>query len=56
MPRVIGIDIDPGPARDLLAAADPDYADEITIIEGDVRDADLAVEVARVSWRLAAAW
>lgn len=43
---VIGIDIDPGPARENLAAADPSYEAEITILEGDVRDPELAARVA----------
>ena len=39
--RVIGIDIDVSTAADALAAADPDFADTITLLEGDVLDPDL---------------
>ncbi len=36
--RVIAIDIDISAARDALAEADPDYAETITLLEGDVLD------------------
>ena len=35
---MIGVDVDLTPARSHLASADPRYAEEITLIEGDVRD------------------
>lgn len=47
-PRVIGVDIDLSPARAHLAGADPHYADEITLIEGDVLDPATAARVHRL--------
>jgi cephalosporin hydroxylase len=45
-PRVIGADIEIGPARDAIAAVDPGYADTITLLEGDVCDSAFAAQVA----------
>jgi len=45
-PRVISIDIAPQRARQDLAAADPDYERDITLIECDVRDPALPGRVA----------
>ena len=42
---VIAIDIDVEPAREALAGVDPDYADRITLVEGDVIDPALARHV-----------
>jgi cephalosporin hydroxylase len=39
-PRVIGVDVDTGPAREALERADAAYPESITLIEGDVRDPD----------------
>lgn len=46
-PKVIGIEIEPAAALERLAHADHAYADQITIIEGDVRDSELSERVAR---------
>jgi cephalosporin hydroxylase len=43
--QVVAIDIDAADARDALAAADPDYSDTITLLEGDVRDPELPERV-----------
>jgi cephalosporin hydroxylase len=45
-PRVIGIDLDVARARENLRAVDPRYEQTITLIEGDVMDADLPARVA----------
>jgi cephalosporin hydroxylase len=44
--RVIAIDIDISAASDALAAADPSYAETITLLEGDVLDPTLPDVVA----------
>ncbi len=44
-PRVIGVDIDVARARGQLAQVDPSYGDEITLIEGDVRDVSVTQRV-----------
>ena len=44
---VIAIDIDIAPAAEALASADPDFAETITLLEGDVRDPRLPDTVAR---------
>ena len=44
-PRVIGLDIDVAAARDAIAAADPRAQEVITLVAGDVRDADAAARV-----------
>jgi cephalosporin hydroxylase len=44
--RVISIDLDTTAAHEHLAAADPQWHEEITLIEGDVRDPELAARVA----------
>ncbi len=46
LPQVISIDIAPQRARHDLAAADPDYARDITLLEGDVCDPALPERVA----------
>jgi cephalosporin hydroxylase len=46
--RVISVDINIEAAREGLAAADPDYAETITLLEGDVQDPDLPDAVARL--------
>jgi cephalosporin hydroxylase len=46
-PRVIGIDIDLAPALERIERADPGYADQITLIEADVRDPELPERVRR---------
>jgi cephalosporin hydroxylase len=43
--RVITIDIDTGEARERIAAADPDWHEQITLIEGDVNDPRTAAQV-----------
>jgi len=43
---VVGVDIDISAARSALGAVDPDYAEEITLLEGDVLDPGLADQVA----------
>jgi cephalosporin hydroxylase len=45
--RVIGVDTDLASARERLEAADPGYAAEITLVEGDVTDPSLPELVAR---------
>jgi cephalosporin hydroxylase len=45
--RVIAVDVDVSVARDKLAAADPAYARDITLIEGSVTDPGLVNQVAR---------
>jgi len=47
-PRVIGVDVDVSDARGRLAQVDPSYADEITLIEGDVCDPATAERVRRL--------
>ena len=42
---VISVDLDVSLARSALEAADPGYAEEITLLEGDVTDAGLAEQV-----------
>jgi cephalosporin hydroxylase len=44
-PRVIGVDLDVSEARGQLAHVDPSYAEEITLIEGDVCDPATAERV-----------
>jgi cephalosporin hydroxylase len=44
--QVIAIDIDIGPAADALASADPEYAETITLMEGDVLDPQLPERIA----------
>jgi cephalosporin hydroxylase len=39
--RVISIDVDVERPRELLAAADPDYEERISLVAGDVRDPEL---------------
>jgi cephalosporin hydroxylase len=46
--HVISIDINIEAAREGLAAADPDYADTITLVQGDVQDPALPDVVARL--------
>lgn len=46
-PRVIGVDVDIRAAEAGLAAADPDYAESIELIEGDVRDPLVSERVRR---------
>jgi cephalosporin hydroxylase len=45
--RVIGVDTDLSSARERLAAADPGYTTDITLLEGDVTDPGLPERVAR---------
>ena len=47
-PRVIGIEIDASSARAALDDADPDWEQEITLIEADVRDPKLPDHVAEM--------
>lgn len=47
LPRFVGIDIDLGPAREHLQRADPHYAEQIVLVEADVRDPDLPARVRR---------
>lgn len=44
--QVIAIDIDIGPAAEALAGIDPDFAETITLLDGDVLDPDLPGQVA----------
>jgi cephalosporin hydroxylase len=44
-PHVLSMDLDVTEARRQLAQADPAYEDEITLIEGDVRDASVTETV-----------
>lgn len=44
-PRVVTIDIDQARARTELRQADPDYANSIHVLEGDVRDDAIAKQV-----------
>jgi cephalosporin hydroxylase len=44
-PRVIAVDVQMQATQDALAEIDPDYAAEITLIEGDVRDPALSQAV-----------
>jgi len=44
-PRVIAIDIDVSAAADALRSVDPDFAETITLIEGDVLDPRLPARV-----------
>jgi cephalosporin hydroxylase len=46
--QVISIDIQITAAREELSAADPDYAETITLLEGDVQDPALPDQVARL--------
>lgn len=46
--RVISIDIDVTTAREELSAADPNYAETITLIQSDVQDPTLPDEVAQL--------
>jgi cephalosporin hydroxylase len=46
-PRVVSVDRMIGPARDLLARADPDHAATITMLEADITDPQLPAEVER---------
>lgn len=45
-PQVITIDLDQSLARSAVAAADPGFADEIELVEGDVTDPALSVRIA----------
>lgn len=45
---MISIDIDVHDARDALGAADPNYADTITLVEGDIQEPALAEQVRRL--------
>lgn len=47
-PRVISVDLDLQAAAAGLAAVDPDYAETITLMEGDVLDRGLPKKVARM--------
>lgn len=44
-PRVIAVEFDASGATRLLSGADPAYAEEITLLEGDVRDTAMAEQV-----------
>jgi cephalosporin hydroxylase len=44
-PLVVTVDVVEGGARDCLSMADPDYAAEIKLVEGDVRDPATAAAV-----------
>jgi cephalosporin hydroxylase len=44
--RVIAVDINVKVAREALAAADPEFEREITLVEGDIRDPGLPARVA----------
>ena len=46
-PRVVSVDRTIGPARDLLARADPDHAATITMLEADITDPQLPAEIER---------
>lgn len=48
-PRVISLDVTQDWAREDLAEADPGYAADITLLEGDVRDPETAERVARLA-------
>jgi len=50
-PRVVTIDIDQSTSREQLGRADPAHADTIHVIEGDVRDEQLAGAVQRLVGR-----
>lgn len=45
-PRVISVDLDVKPAAGSLASVDPRYTDTITLVEGDLRDPQVASQVA----------
>jgi cephalosporin hydroxylase len=45
-PRVVTIDIDQGPARAAIAAADPGFERDVVLLEADVRDPALPDRVA----------
>jgi cephalosporin hydroxylase len=45
--KVITVDIDVGPAREALDAAEPAWSESIMLIEGDLLDPDLPERVAR---------
>ena len=47
-PLVVSVDIDQGDAIDRLAAADPGFAEQIRLVEGDVRDPSTVAEVRRL--------
>lgn len=47
-PLVIGVDVDTGPARGSLDAADPSWADAIQLIQGDSSDPRVAAAVAEL--------
>lgn len=50
-PHVISVDIDQREAREQLAAADPAYADSITLLEGDILDPGVVARVGEhVRW------
>jgi len=44
-PKVVAVGLDIGPATSMLAGASPDYASEITLVEGDVTDQAVADRV-----------
>jgi cephalosporin hydroxylase len=44
-PHVVTVELEPAHAWRLLAEVDASYADEITLVEGDVRDAEVADRV-----------
>ena len=46
--RVISIDVDIMPARETLSTADPQNAERITLVQGDVRDPELAEHIAEL--------
>jgi cephalosporin hydroxylase len=43
--HVISLDLSVAPAEELIAAADPTYAERITLLDGDVRDPELPRQV-----------
>jgi cephalosporin hydroxylase len=43
--RVVTMDIDAGSARSFLGWADPDYASEIIVLEGDIRDPSCVAKI-----------
>jgi cephalosporin hydroxylase len=47
-PRVISVDLDQARAREELHRADPEYASQIVLVEGDVRDS-ATIETARAA-------